>query len=560
MSQTAATGDEGRLQAWAHEGLEAVEGRLGGPARTRVIVLLACILGLDSADKGATGALAPQLEAAFHVGNVEIGLLVAISSLVGAVATLPFGVLADRARRNRVLVVAVVCWSVAEAASALSTSFVMLLLLRVGLGIIVAVAGPFVASLTGDLFPTKQRSRIFGYVVTGELMGAGIGLIISGDVASALGWRYGYAVLAIPSLALAWALWRYLPEPARGGQSWLAEGQEEIPSVEEVEAHPEAYPDPEELPVAARENPVLEQVEEQGIDPDPSTVLHGDPQRISMWEAVRWVLRVRTNVVLIVASALGYFFFGGLRAFAVLYVRGRYGISESESTALVVIIGAAAVGGILVWGHLSDRFLGRGRMRARIWMGAIAYIVSAVVFFPGILSSALFVSLPIFLVAAFFVAAPNPPVDAARLDVIPSRMWGRAEAIRTFVRTILEAFAPLLFGYVSLLFGAHGVAGFAAGINTTHVHIPPSETHGLEEAFLVMLIPLALSGVLLLAARKRYPVDVASAAQSEEETAGARRQGGEPGAGGAEGGEGEQPGLTSGRGARPPRRASGSGG
>lgn len=94
---------EGRL----HRGGERLTDQLGGLARRRVIVLLACVLALDSADKGAVGALAPQLEAAFHIGNTQIGLLVTVSSLVGALATLPIGVLADRARRTRILVIGI---------------------------------------------------------------------------------------------------------------------------------------------------------------------------------------------------------------------------------------------------------------------------------------------------------------------------------------------------------------------------------------------------------------------------------------------------------------------
>ena len=76
---------------------------LGGEERTRVIVVLAAILGLSGADAATVGASASELRHSLHISNTDIGLLVAVSSLVGAVATLPFGVLADRVRRTRVL-------------------------------------------------------------------------------------------------------------------------------------------------------------------------------------------------------------------------------------------------------------------------------------------------------------------------------------------------------------------------------------------------------------------------------------------------------------------------
>lgn len=508
-----------KLEGALHRGAEQVTERLGGRARRQAIILLACVLGLSSADTGAVGAVAPQLEAAFHIGNTEVGLLVTVSSLVGALATLPIGVLTDRRRRVRLLGASIVVWGVAEAATGLSVSYLMLLLTRLALGVITATAGPTVASLTGDLFPARQRGRIYGFVLTGELVGAGAGILVAGDVAGALGWRAAFFVLGVPSLALAWALHRYLPEPARGGQSWITEGDEDIVSAEEAAAHPDRHqPDPGAAEVDAADTMVRERVQAQGVEPEPSTILHGDPARMNLWEAVRWVLRVRTNVLLIVASSLGYFFFAGLRVFAVIFVRGQYGISQGAASAMVVVVGIGAVVGILVAGRVTDKMIKKGRVNARLVAGAVGYLVAAVVFVPGILTSSLAIALPLFVVAAAALSAPNPPVDAARLDVVPSRMWGRAEAIRTFLRTILEAFAPLLFGFVSqVLGGSKATTGFGAGVNSSHVHLSASSTRGLEYTFLIMLVPLAASGVLLLRGRRTYPTDVASAGVSEEE-------------------------------------------
>ncbi len=511
-----------RLGGWfgvrLHAGSEAVTEKLGGPARRRAIFFLACILALDSADIGAVGALAPELERAFHIGNLDIGVLVTASSLVGAMATLPMGVAADRWSRTRLLVVSIVVWGIAEAIAGLSVSYLMLLVTRLALGAIVATAGPTVGSLTGDLFPAGERGRIYGYIITGELVGTGAGLLISGDIGAALGWRAGFIVLAVPSLALAWGIHRYFPEPARGGQSHLHRGDEEIPAVEEVSRHPDRYPVPSEDDDPGEEESVaLEQVERMGVQPEPEIVIHGNPDRITIWEAVRWVLKVRTNVLLILSSALGYFFFAGLRTFALLFSRSRYGVSQSLATLLVLVVGIAAIAGLLAAGRSADGLLRRGRISARLDVGAVGYLVAAGLFVPALLTTNLAIALPLILVATAMLAGPNSPVDAARLDVVPSRMWGRTEAIRTFLRTLLEAFAPLLFGLVSEEFGSPSRGGFGSGVNTTAAHATRATGHGLALAFLVMLAPLAASGVCLIFGRRSYPTDVASAAESERE-------------------------------------------
>ena len=52
-----------------------------------------------------------------------------------------------------------------------------------------------------------------------------------------------------------------------------------------------------------------------------------------MAEAVRYTLSIPTNVMMIISSSLGYFFFSGLTTFALLFVRGHYDVGL-RSTAI----------------------------------------------------------------------------------------------------------------------------------------------------------------------------------------------------------------------------------
>src|SRR5207247_3957001 len=161
----------------------------------------------------------PPLRNALGISNTDIGLLVTVTSLVAAVASLPFGVLADRVRRTRTLGAVIVVWGGAMIWSATVSTFDQLLVTRVLLGAVTAAAGPLVASLVGDYFPATERGRIYGFVLAGELVGAGIGFAVTGDIA-ALSWRAAFVILALPAFVLAWLVAR-LPEPARGGSERL---------------------------------------------------------------------------------------------------------------------------------------------------------------------------------------------------------------------------------------------------------------------------------------------------------------------------------------------------
>ena len=96
---------------------------LGGEERTKVIIVLAAILGLSGADAATVGASAQELRSGLHITNTDIGLLVAVSSLVGAFASLPFGVLADRVTRTRILGLTIVTWGAAMLWSATASNF-----------------------------------------------------------------------------------------------------------------------------------------------------------------------------------------------------------------------------------------------------------------------------------------------------------------------------------------------------------------------------------------------------------------------------------------------------
>lgn len=179
-----------RLEEWFRKDVKdhALQA-MGGPGRLRVIVLLAGVLGLDSADKAMIGAVAVALKQSMHIGNLQIALLVACPTLLMALALLPFGIVTDRVRRTRLLTASVVAWAMLMVICGISSSFLMLLLTRLALGVAVAAAVPVVASLAGDYFHPGERGRIWGYILAGELIGVAVGYLLAGNIAAAFSWR-----------------------------------------------------------------------------------------------------------------------------------------------------------------------------------------------------------------------------------------------------------------------------------------------------------------------------------------------------------------------------------
>jgi MFS family permease len=502
-------------------GADGVRGRVvvlvGGTARARVISLFGCVLALNSAQIATIGAIAPQLESALHIGNTKIGLLNSVALLVGAVATIPVGLLVDRVRRIPVLAGSILLWSGATLWGALASSYSGLLLSRVGLGAVAATAGPAIASLTGDYFPAGQRARVYGYILAGEVAGTAAGFVVSGLIASALSWRISLLVLALPGFWLARELFATVPEPERGGQSRLAEGAEGfVPAgaaagVAEEEG-PEDDPATAETVVQERDL-AADAARRSGVKPNPRLVLRSDPRQMGLFRAIGYIMRVPTNVLLILGSSLGYFYFAGLQTFALVFLRGRYQASEATATLILVLLVAGALIGTLASGPLTDALVRRGYLRARVWLPGFCYLGAALLLVIGLLNSHLTPAIWFDVGGATLISAANPPLDAARLDIMPSGLWGRAESTRTFLRSLTQALAPLLFGGVADL-----VAGFvpAPAPIGTHAHniVSSSTGTGLQVSFLIMVTTLAAGGIFILRARDTYPSDVATAAAS----------------------------------------------
>lgn len=455
--------------------LHSVYGWVAGGYERRALDLLLLVLVLDYADRTLVGALGPTLKQAFGIGNFKLGLLSAAFLFVGAGAALPMGMLTDRISRTALLAGSFALWAAAIGVVGASVSFAMFFGARVLLGIVSAASGPTIPSLVGDIVPTARRGRALGIVNGGLLAGLGIGYILPATIASLVSWRWCFWLLGIAGAALAYAFWR-LKEPERTGVMGPsgrngAKGEQESSRVRQM-------------------------VRERNVEPSPSAMLERDPSEMTMWDAAKYTVRVRTDLIGLIARSIGDFFFQGIATFAVVFATGWYGISQGTADMVILVIGVGAIAGVLLLGRVSDALLGRGRLNSRIWVGASGYLLAVAALYPAFISRSLAVAVPLFAIGAFFLAGARPSLDAIRVDVLVGRLRGRAESVRQVLRSVFEGVAPVVLG------GLSGMLGGGA--------------EGLRLAFLIVLPTLLLNGVIILIALRTYQSDVAAAIASTE--------------------------------------------
>ncbi|MBI1982571.1 MAG: MFS transporter [Acidobacteria bacterium] len=179
----------------------------------RVLAILTLINFVNYVDRQIIYPLFPLIEADFHLTYSQLGLLAVAFSVVHSVGTLPFGRLADRVSKKKVISYAVLFWSGATFLSGLATSFRSLLTARALVGVGEAAYTPAGTALITASFPRAIRARVQGVFDVGMFIGGAVGIGLGAILAELWGWRTAFFVVGVPGLLLALSIVR-LPEVA----------------------------------------------------------------------------------------------------------------------------------------------------------------------------------------------------------------------------------------------------------------------------------------------------------------------------------------------------------
>ncbi len=177
----------------------------------RVLVVLTLINFVNYVDRQILYPLFPLIAADFHLTFSELGLLAVAFSLVHSLGTLPFGRLADRVSKKKVISYAVLFWSAATFLSGLAASFRSLVAARALVGVGEAAYTPAGTALITASFPRALRARVQGVFDAGMFVGGAVGIALGGILAALWGWRAAFFVVGVPGLLLALSVIR-LPE------------------------------------------------------------------------------------------------------------------------------------------------------------------------------------------------------------------------------------------------------------------------------------------------------------------------------------------------------------
>ncbi len=171
------------------------------------LALLLAINLINYVDRFVLAAVVPRIRAELFAPDDPLrdfwmGLL-ATAFLVSYMVAAPlFGYLADRMSRWLIVGLGVMVWSLASGASGLASTYLMLLVTRLFVGIGEAAYGPAAPTIISDRYSTEHRGSALAWFYMAIPVGSALGFVLGGWMANTWDWRMAFYASVPPGIAL----------------------------------------------------------------------------------------------------------------------------------------------------------------------------------------------------------------------------------------------------------------------------------------------------------------------------------------------------------------------
>jgi MFS family permease len=413
------------------------------------VLLLVCLV--NYADRSVVAAVMEPMRKDLGLTDLQVGWLQGLSfALLYSVLGIPFGRLAERYSRVRIIAAATFVWSLFTALCGSAATYVQLLAVRVGVGVGEAGFMAPASSLLGDHFRPDQRSLASSIMMLGVPCGALIGAMSGGMIAQSLGWRWAFVIMGAPGLIVALLVLVTLREPTRG---------------------------------------MSEKTQEQEV-PELVTVA----QRCFGSATFRHVL---------MGGILGGFGLHGLGQFLNAYFVRVFHLSYRDAGMIYGLQSFASIGAGLLLGGMLAGHLGRRNPRWYSLVPAIGMLLSVPIYLAAFRSTDLTSTVLLIVLAGTCLLLHYGPSLAIIQNLSTPRTRASTIAVyMLFVNLVAQGFGSPLIGGMSDFFAHRAAAGLGCAPSGP---CAAAQALGLRDALTVSTVLYAWGAVHYLLAQRRRP-------------------------------------------------------
>ena len=399
-----------------------------------VLALLWFAFFINQADRQIYNTLLNPISESLGLSTSEAGLIATLFGVVFAVFGPIAGVLSDRCSKKRVVVFAVLLWSVATVISGSCVGIVSFIIFRsIATGMGEAFFAPANYAMIADYHDGRTRARAMSIHQTSYYFGVIVSGALAGWVADKWGWRNAFYIFGSAGVVFGvYLIWRLrdkisggVPRGAETGHNACSAG---VPSSSgEISAE-----------AKQRQTP-------------------------SFWESLVMIFKVKTALCLVAAFSSLIFVLQGYLTWSTWYLSEKFGLSHAQAGfSAMFYTHAAAFLGVLVAGCISDR-LALKNGGYRILLQAAGLLAASPFIVMMGLSGDMATVYVGFAGFGFFRAFFDANTYTVLYDVIPKKFQASAAGVMLSVGFGIGSLSPWLLGYIEPMMGlSRSIASLSA--------------------------------------------------------------------------------------------------
>ncbi|ADG20063.1 major facilitator superfamily MFS_1 [Paraburkholderia atlantica] len=186
----------------------------------KAVVLLALGFGLVGLDRWLIAPLFPAIMKDLHLTAQDVGNCIGILGLSWGIFAALMGGISDKIGRRKVLIPAILAFSLLSGFSGLAGGLMSLLAVRALMGVAEGSFCPTSFAATADASHPKRRGFNLGLQQSGfALFGLALSPIIATQLLSVVTWRWVFALVSVPGLILGALMFFVIREPKAAPQA-----------------------------------------------------------------------------------------------------------------------------------------------------------------------------------------------------------------------------------------------------------------------------------------------------------------------------------------------------
>ena len=362
-----------------------------------VFMLLFLLYMFDYIDRSIVTSMFTSIERDWGISHTQSGMLMSAVYWAIVILTFPVSLLVDRWSRTKTIGIMAIMWSLATALCALTGNFVQLFMARLLIGVGEAGYAPGGSAMISGLYPMEKRSKMMGLWNASIPLGTAIGVLLGGIIATKLGWKHAFGLVALPGLVVA-VLFLFVKDYKTVDLSFIDKTNRKI-KMEKKDMVKEFL---------------------------------SKPSIIFTYFGIAAVVFVTTSLI----TWLSTFF------------QTSRNLPQDKAGTMASAVMVLALVGAPIGGILTDRWR-KTRINARLLLPAISSMISAILLFSALYLFKGIIQYVIFLAMGISIMVFISGASAVTQDVIHPGLRATSYAVAVVVQNLLGAsMAPIVIGQI----------------------------------------------------------------------------------------------------------------